>query len=246
MMVIKPLTSQQKQLIFGSLRYSFMTHQQLISLLSERGFEDAKEFVREGISCRLASYETSQEAQNFKINVKPRNSYFLPDIVLADPEHEEIQAKNPLEKALKMHVRKELKQNAIDNLTEEQKFVLHKNQTIKNANPYLKQNQADYLKKVDTKLNKEFEAVQSAMKTKAEGDHRSMFAQFARPGSGNSPGKDKTSPYDPKQNQSHTFGFFNHLQQPVLTGQIQMANNTFAHGFAPQQNFTMPTRYRTN
>ena len=88
--VIKPLTQFQKQEIFGSLRYSFMTHHQLISLMSERGFEDAKDFVREGISVRLSSYENPAENPNFKIITKPRDCYYVPDIVFADVEHEEI------------------------------------------------------------------------------------------------------------------------------------------------------------
>ena len=76
--------------------------------MSERGFEDAKDFVREGISVRLSSYEDAQDNSNFKINTKPRECYYVPDIVFADVEHEDIEAKNPLEKALKMHARQEM------------------------------------------------------------------------------------------------------------------------------------------
>jgi hypothetical protein len=47
---ILPLTPEDKHLIFSSLRYSFMTHQQLIALLAQPGFEEAKDYIREGIS----------------------------------------------------------------------------------------------------------------------------------------------------------------------------------------------------
>ena len=122
---IKPLTDAEKEEIFKTIRFSFMTHQQLLSLLSEPVFEAAKEFIREGISFRLISYESEvNEDLNFKINTKPRTSYYLPDIVLADVENEQVDTKNPLAAILKKAVRANLKEQVIDNLTDEQQTVM--------------------------------------------------------------------------------------------------------------------------
>ena len=87
---IMPLTPEQKREIFKSVRYSFMTHQQLMKLLDEKGFEEAKDFIREGISFRLNSYENDTTDLQYSINTKPRECYLLPDLVIADLENESI------------------------------------------------------------------------------------------------------------------------------------------------------------
>ena len=75
----------------------------------------------------------------FSINTKPRDCYLLPDLVIADIDHEHIEGRNPLQNALKKHMRAELKDALIENLTDEQKFVLRKTENIfQQQNPYLK------------------------------------------------------------------------------------------------------------
>lgn len=56
----------------------------------------------------------------FKINTKPREQYFVPDIALADVENEQIDARNPLDAILKKAVREKMKGEVLDNLTDEQ------------------------------------------------------------------------------------------------------------------------------
>lgn len=82
-----------------------MTHQQLIKLESMKGFEEAKDFIREGISFRLSKFETEEEGVSYKINTKPRESYYLPDIAVADVEHEEATGNNPMQKLLNKALR---------------------------------------------------------------------------------------------------------------------------------------------
>ena len=153
---IKPLTKVEKEAIFSALRYSFMTHQQLINMLSEPGFEEAKDYIREGISFRLISYEQEAgEDVQFKINTKPRDLYYLPDIAIADVEHEKVDEKNPLSGLLKKHIRQEVKSGVIDKLTDEQQVVMRQQKAHQVMNPFLKKGQQEYLKKIDDNIHEE-------------------------------------------------------------------------------------------
>jgi len=78
-----------------------MTHEQLIGLLSDPIFEQAKDYIREGISCKLLAYENKAEDHHkVSIDVKPRKKYFPPDLAIVDPENEDFDEKNPIKKEL--------------------------------------------------------------------------------------------------------------------------------------------------
>lgn len=72
-----------------------------MKLLENPVFIEARDYIREGISFRLNSYEDTTSDMVFTINTKPRDCYMLPDIVLADLDHEQQpKGKNPLTNAL--------------------------------------------------------------------------------------------------------------------------------------------------
>jgi hypothetical protein len=114
---IRPLSVAEKKEIFKSLRYQFMTHEQLLHLLGNPHFADGYEFVREGISYKLLAYENKLDGHKFSLDLAPRPFYFLPDIALADVDHETGDGK--LDNKLGQQLRKKLKEAALGNLTDE-------------------------------------------------------------------------------------------------------------------------------
>jgi len=56
---VKRLTKTQKADLFKTIRYGFLHHDELLALTMNPTFELAKNFIVEGLSVRLNSYETS-------------------------------------------------------------------------------------------------------------------------------------------------------------------------------------------
>ena len=67
-----PLSDDNKRAIFKAIRYSFLTHDELLSLMQNPEFALAKEMIMQGLSCKLNSYEVSQ-ASDLLITLKPRD-----------------------------------------------------------------------------------------------------------------------------------------------------------------------------
>lgn len=154
---IKPLTTDDKKEILKSLRYPFMTHEQLLDLLGKPGFEDARDFIREGISFKLSSYEHKTDGVKFHIDTRPRNKYFIPDLAIADLENEIFDAKNPAQDKAIRAQRQKLKEAALALLTEEQKEVMRYYKSTGNRNAYLTEKQIDYERKLDEQIHKKSE-----------------------------------------------------------------------------------------
>jgi hypothetical protein len=54
---LKRLSQNEKIELFKTVRYSFLSHENLISLTSNKTFELAKDFILEGLSLKLNAFE---------------------------------------------------------------------------------------------------------------------------------------------------------------------------------------------
>ena len=54
---LKRLTKDEKIDLFKTVRYSYLSHENLISLTGNKTFELAKDFVLEGLSLKLNAFE---------------------------------------------------------------------------------------------------------------------------------------------------------------------------------------------
>lgn len=70
----KRLTRDQRRQLFLALKYNYMKHDDLIRTSMNPNFEEAKDFIMEGLSFRLNPFETTQH-KDYKINLKPRKFY---------------------------------------------------------------------------------------------------------------------------------------------------------------------------
>ena len=71
---ISRLSKQQKFDLFQTVRFSFMKHEDLISLTANKEFEMAKDFILEGLSYKLNHFENAIKGE-LKINTEPRVNY---------------------------------------------------------------------------------------------------------------------------------------------------------------------------
>lgn len=70
---MKRLTKDEKIELFKTVRYSYLSHENLISLTGNKTFELAKDFVLEGLSLKLNAFEAGIK-QEPTINTNPRIS----------------------------------------------------------------------------------------------------------------------------------------------------------------------------
>ena len=80
---LKPLSDEDKKLVFGAVRYSFMTHDELLKLMQAPDFVLAKDMIMQGLSCKLNNYEVSGGAE-LLINLRPR------DVTQAQMEQQQV------------------------------------------------------------------------------------------------------------------------------------------------------------
>ena len=73
MLKIKPLSDADKIKIFKAIRFSFMTHDELLKLSMEPEFALGKEMILQGLSCKLNNYEHSGTTE-LLINLRPRDT----------------------------------------------------------------------------------------------------------------------------------------------------------------------------
>ena len=71
---ITRLTKEQKTELFRTIRYSYMSHEELIMLTQNTVFELAKDFILEGLSFRLNSFENAIK-KDTRINTEPRSNF---------------------------------------------------------------------------------------------------------------------------------------------------------------------------
>jgi hypothetical protein len=68
---LKRLTKDEKIDLFKTVRYSYLSHENLISLTNNKTFELAKDFILEGLSLKLNAFESGIK-QEPSINIHPR------------------------------------------------------------------------------------------------------------------------------------------------------------------------------
>ena len=61
-------------MLFKTIRFSYLKHEDLFSLSMNPMFELAKNFIVEGLSVRLDTYENAQK-KDLNINIEPRVNY---------------------------------------------------------------------------------------------------------------------------------------------------------------------------
>ncbi len=72
-MVKKPLTLTEERSLVEAIRFSFLSHSDLLSISIDQNMQNHKDLVLEGLSMRLNTYEKNQKPESFKINLKPRS-----------------------------------------------------------------------------------------------------------------------------------------------------------------------------
>jgi hypothetical protein len=70
----KRLSKEERRQLYLAIRYSYLRHEELIGTSMNPYFEEAKDFLMEGLSYRLNPYENSA-VKEYKINLKPRRNY---------------------------------------------------------------------------------------------------------------------------------------------------------------------------
>lgn len=71
---IKPLTDEDKLRIFKSIRWTFMTHEELLKLSMDPDFTLAKSMIMQALSCKLdPNFTKTMSHHDLLINPKPRD-----------------------------------------------------------------------------------------------------------------------------------------------------------------------------
>ena len=134
---IKPLTDADKKSIFGAIRFSFMTHDELLKLMQNPDFILAKDMIMQGLSCKLNNYEVSA-GTDLLINLRPRDvtqAQMEKDQQLAaqDPLLAPGQGINPMKTYTQQDAEKRVQDGTMPTQSTGQNFA-------KTMNPYTKPN----------------------------------------------------------------------------------------------------------
>ena len=74
-LIVKKLKKDQKEHLFKAIHYSFLKHEELIETSLNPNFDQAKDYIMQGLSYRLNPYEANQKYREFTINLQPRKNY---------------------------------------------------------------------------------------------------------------------------------------------------------------------------
>lgn len=80
-LVLRAVTETEKIEVFKAIRWSFMTHEQLVETSMDKDFEMARPMILEGLSSRLVNFEKSAKLGQ-SINLAPRIK-FAPTVELS-------------------------------------------------------------------------------------------------------------------------------------------------------------------
>ena len=75
-LTLKRLTKEEKTELFKCIRFSYLKHDDLFAMSMNPMFELAKNFIVEGLSVRLDTYENASKKE-LNINIEPRVNYEL-------------------------------------------------------------------------------------------------------------------------------------------------------------------------
>jgi hypothetical protein len=73
-MKVRGLRTEHKRELFKAIRYAFLTHQQLLKISKDKLFEEAKEYIVEGLTFKIEPEEVRMKDDTL-INLRPRESY---------------------------------------------------------------------------------------------------------------------------------------------------------------------------
>eukprot|EP00347_Sterkiella_histriomuscorum_P013958 403362705 len=72
---VKKLKKEEKERLFKGIHYPFLKHEELIETSLNPNFDQAKDYIMQGLSYRLNPYEENQKYREFTINLQPRKNY---------------------------------------------------------------------------------------------------------------------------------------------------------------------------
>jgi hypothetical protein len=70
--IIRKISAEEERSLIEKIRFSFLTHSDLLNLNTDPLMKEHKDLVLEGLSVRLNTYEISQDSSHLKINLQPR------------------------------------------------------------------------------------------------------------------------------------------------------------------------------
>ena len=74
MLKVKPLKDEDKLRIFRAIRWTYMSHEELLKLSMDPDFSLAKSMIMQGLSCKLdPNYAQTMSNHELLITVKPRD-----------------------------------------------------------------------------------------------------------------------------------------------------------------------------
>ena len=75
MLKVKPLKDEDKLRIFRAIRWTYMSHEELLKLSMDPDFSLAKSMIMQGLSCKLdPNYAQTMSTRELLITVKPRDA----------------------------------------------------------------------------------------------------------------------------------------------------------------------------
>ena len=86
-MKVRGLRTEQKRELYKAIRYAFLTHQELLKISKDKLFEEAKEYIVEGLTFKIEPEEVSMKDDTL-INLRPRESYnYSEELGVRSPQH---------------------------------------------------------------------------------------------------------------------------------------------------------------
>lgn len=77
-LAVKRLSKDQKDVLYKTVRYSYLQHEELLETSKNPYFLGAKDYIMQGLSIKLSPYEKKELSDGkgqYSINLKPRPSY---------------------------------------------------------------------------------------------------------------------------------------------------------------------------
>lgn len=86
-MKVRGLRTEQKRELFKTIRYAFLTHQELLKCSKDKVFEEAKEYIVEGLTYKIEPEEVSLKDDTL-INLRHRDFYsHVEELGVRSPQH---------------------------------------------------------------------------------------------------------------------------------------------------------------
>ena len=97
-LAVKRLSKDQKDVLYKTVRYSHLQHEELLETSKNPNFAGAKDYIMQGLSIKLSPYEKKEipdDKEGYSINLRPRPSYANP-VEIKEEVNEEVKVEvNP-------------------------------------------------------------------------------------------------------------------------------------------------------